>query len=76
MNPNKSCVVPYCLAIHCSSKFKKKCALRKYFLLYQKELRELLRYTITEETQKLIKEKIYYYRSDIVNQDQKYSYKI
>jgi len=45
MNPDKrkvGCLVPYCAAKWCSRSRKKHCALRKYFLEYQAEVRRVL----------------------------------
>ena len=54
-----SCLVPLCVADWCNAERKKTCALRRYFLCFQKELRETIPFCLPEYHQY-----IYYYRRE------------
>ena len=65
MNPDKKkvgCLVPLCQASWCNRSRKEVCALRYYFLLNQKQQRQLLSHVFTIEHKIIIKNKIYFWR--------------
>jgi len=69
MNPHKKkigCLVPVCMHPWCDRKKKKICALRKYFLIEQKEARAQLNKCksgyFSRDTEIMIKKKIYWWR--------------
>ncbi len=67
-NPFRSlngCMVPLCLAQECTYQRKKICALRRYFLIIQKERRKYLRDNkryFEEEAITIYKQLIYFWR--------------
>ena len=67
-NPFKrqtGCMVPLCEANMCDRQRKKICALRRYFLLIQKERRSMLekhRRTASDKVIEILKKEIYFWR--------------
>jgi hypothetical protein len=68
-NPHKQkigCLVPLCQHGWCTRSKKKLCALRKFFLIIQKERRKDLRMQkfsyLSKEAEKLLRKEIYFWK--------------